>query len=314
MLSALVQQPGSCPATGGHASTPAGASGVLLFHQTVARQASARALGSRVFITASPGAGGSVGEIVLVDDRPNVWSAMSVLCTLDALARPSEWSVAVFCGSERARDFFASVLLPHIPHARVELLREGVSPDADDQPRRFDIESHNALMKTAAFWRKIRAPMALLVQDDGSLFRRGGQPSSCLDDDAEVMAQHYVGAPWLEHPANRGMLEGAGVGPGLVGNGGLSLRRVSTMIEVCESDSAAFGATLFNSNTQPVPEDVFFAAAVERRGLSCPRSVAARFAFEEQMSGASTYGLHKPWPYVARGALIDALEAIITVG
>ena len=124
------------------------------------------------------------------------------------------------------------------------------------------------------------------------------------------MAQHYVGAPWLDQPDNRRMLESAGVGSGLVGNGGLSLRRVATMIDVCENDAGEHGNVLFNSNTQPVPEDVFFSAAVERRGLACPRSIASRFAVEQQpIPGA--YGMHKPWPYVPRGFFIGEIEAIL---
>ena len=276
--------------------------GELLFHQLVARTAALRRLGSRVFVTAPPGQGGSVGEVVLIDDRPNVWSVMSVLVTLSSLSRPGEWSVAVFCGSERARDFFAKTLLPHVPHARIELL--SAASTTVDIP--FDIESHNALLKSAEFWGRVLSPRALLVQDDGVIFRRG------LDDDAELMAQHMVGAPWLDVPDNRRMLEAAGVGIGLVGNGGLSLRRVDTMREICETDAATYGRRLFNSGTQPVPEDVFFSAAVERRGLSCPAAVAARFAFEESTAHATTtYGMHKPWPYVARAEYVRVLDAFL---
>lgn len=306
MLSAMLAagSPLRLPMAAASSAEPQAAAGALLFHQLVARQAAARRLGSRVFITAMDEAA-AVGEVVLVDDRDNVWSTLAVLCTLDALARPQQWTVRVLCGSDRAREFFERTLKPTVPHARVEML--GAADGLPPRGARFDIEDHNALFKSAAFWRRLRAPLALLVQDDGALFRRPECP--CVDDDAELLAQHYVGAPW--DAAGRGMLEAAGVGGSLVGNGGLSLRRVATMVEVCERDAELHGRALFNSDTQPVPEDVFFAAALERRGLSCPRPVADRFAFEMQHRGGC-YGLHKPWPYVPFSSFLSEVRTIVS--
>ena len=301
ILSSQLQRP--CPMLTPTVASPGG--GELLLHRFVATYAAVRRLGSKVFVTAPPGEGGRTGELVLIDTRPNVWSVLSVLVTLDNL-RAAEWSVAVFC-AESNLDFMRSCLLRHVPHARVEAL-----PELSSKASAFDVEEYNVLLKSPAFWARMRSDRVLIVQDDSMLVRPG------LDDEAELLAQDYVGAPWVDTPDNRRQLEAAGVGPALVGNGGISLRRVETMRRICEEDGSA-GRRLFNSNLQPVPEDVFFAAAVARRVasgelsgasgtrlvLECPRSIAARLAFEEVLPEASVVplGFHKPWPYVPAAAV-----------
>ena len=282
-----------------YAQQTQGAAGELLHHQLVARYASARRLACKVYVTASPGSGGSIGELVAIDSRVNVWSVMSLLVTLDNL-RAADWAVTVFCASGNA-EFMRSCVLPHVPHARIETLDELEPIDG----QAYDIESYNRLLKSSSFWRRLsRSPRALLVQDDGLLLRPG------LEDDAELLSQAVVGAPWLDHPDNRKMLQAAGVGPGLVGNGGLSLRDVPAMIDWCDRLSGTLGAKLFNVDMQPVPEDVFFSASAELDGRSCPRGVAERFSFEETLASVSDrplpLGYHKPWPYVPTAQLSDA--------
>jgi hypothetical protein len=76
---------------------------------------------------------------------------------------------------------------------------------------------------------------------------------------------------------------------------------------------------------QPVPEDVFFAAAIERRAkagakrpdgtpfVACSTAVAARFAFEARMpdaAGPRPLGMHKPWAYVPRGELASYIGTL----
>ena len=148
----------------------------------------------------------------------------------------------------------------------------------------------------------------LTVQDDGMLARPG------LDDDAEVLAQAFVGAPWTraDEPYRR-MMEEAGVPEAFVGNGGLSLRDPSMMLEVAEAaERDGLARALFNGNLQPLPEDVMFAVGLARRGMVTPRAVAQRFAFEELPPAAEMpYGFHKPWPYMAASAAADAFDRLL---
>ena len=263
--------------------------GVLMMQSYVMRYASARRLGERVFVTAPPGKAGRIGEVVLIDNRCNVWSVLSVLVTLDNL-RAADWSVRILCGSAN-RDWMAQTLLPHVPHACIEVVPQ--------LSRSCEIEDYNVLLKSPDLWRRLSAsPRVLTVQDDGMLALPG------LDgpDFDDVRAQPFVGAPWRQMPdAYRMMMETAGVPPALVGNGGLSLRDPAVMLEICEAEVNGLSHALFNSNTQPMPEDVFFAVALGRRSIPrATREQAARFAFEMDLPGAHAplpLGFHKPWPY-----------------
>ena len=286
VLSAHLQKP--CPlraiSTNQANLQQAGAlGGDLLYHKFVTRYIDARNLYDRVFNTAADGVG-KTGEVVLVDNRVNVWSITSILITLDNL-RVDVWAVSVFCSSAN-HEFFKAHLLPRVPHARIEVLES-----LNKTP--FDIETYNGILKSPAFWSKIRSPRALVIQDDGILIRPG------LDDDREILSQDFVGAPWIDVPDNRKMLETAGVGSGLIGNGGFSLRNTRVMQEVSAEDGdSRYGRATFCMNVQPVPEDVFYSAAMNRRGRSCAREIAERFAFEEKISQTHTpFGFHKPWPY-----------------
>lgn len=313
MLQAHLLHGCALSAPGGARERPAAdASGALLLHDFVARYAARRALGRRVFATAPPGQHGRTGEVVLIDSRANVWSALAVLVTLDNL-RAADWSLLVLCG-ERNEAFMREALLPHVPHARFEVLPE-LSGGA------LDIEAYNVLLKSAALWRRLardgRVARVLTVQDDGMLALPG------LDDDAAMLAQDFLGAPWTRaQDAYRRLMEDAGVDAGFVGNGGLSLRNPAAMLEICEAEQARLARTLFNNNLQPLPEDVFFAVALARRGRAPPRELAARFAFEAELPGAPDasalapaqqlpLGFHKPWPYSPAGDVADAFARLL---
>jgi hypothetical protein len=179
-------------------------------------------------------------------------------------------------------------LHPLIPNVRIVVL--------DELTGTFDIEAYNSLLKNPAFWAHLDLSQhVLIVQDDGMLVRRG------LEDDPENFMQYdYVGAPWLDGLAISAELKRKI--PTLVGNGGISLRRASVMRDICTS-AATQGRGLFNNRLQPIPEDVYFAAEVCRRGGDgvCPTHVASKFAFEEippTESQRSPLGFHKPWAYM----------------
>ena len=76
---------------------------------------------------------------------------------------------------------------------------------------------HSEYMETSGFWKNVKGEKALIFQTDSLLLRSG------ID---EFLSYDYVGAPWRKPKENQ-----------LVGNGGLSLRTVSKMIEICENNS-----------------------------------------------------------------------------
>lgn len=292
----------ACPISG----QQGGVNGMLLMNDFVLRYASARRLGERVFVTAPPGKAGRTGEVVVIDNRRNVWSVLSVLVTLDNL-RAADWSVRFLCGSGN-REWIAERLLPHAPHACVEVMSDL------DTGALFSIEDYNVLLKSPELWRRLSASQRVLtVQDDGMLVLPGLDGPE-YDD---VRAQAFVGAPWaLEPEIYRNIMRDSGVPDAFVGNGGLSLRDPAIMLEICEAEADGLARALFNNNSQPMPEDVFFAVALDRRGIGASRALAKRFAFEADVPKASDelpLGFHKPWPYAPAADVAAAFERLLQV-
>jgi hypothetical protein len=239
-------------------------------------------------------AGNVLGDVVLVDTRSNVWSVLAMLITMDNLDA-ARWRAVVFCAPRNAA-FMRACLLPRIPGVRIETLDE-IDPDrgadrGDESADAFDMDTYNRVLMNHAFWRRIQGPLALVIQDDGMLVRPG------LEHDTELLSADYVGAPWACVPDNRELQ--LRVGDEMVGNGGLSLRRVEAAVRACVHAHADI-KVLFNHRLQQVPEDVFFASAAAREGRACPRHIAHRLSVEqvEPPAGApAPLGMHKPWPYL----------------
>ena len=168
---------------------------------------------------------------------------------------------------------------------------------------------YNALLTSAAFYRGIPTEMLLIFQTDTLILE-----PDLLDT---FMGYDYVGAPWKN---------------GKVGNGGLSLRRRSKMIEVCErvrpheclrtllsmplepaceSIRASLAALPPHRQTEEMNEDVFFAFQTVVP-LRIPSWEHARsFAVEEispwHHSPTRFAGIHAPWKHLP----IEHLHRII---
>jgi tetratricopeptide (TPR) repeat protein len=135
----------------------------------------------------------------------------------------------------------------------------------------IDLSEYNCLLKSSDLWEVFqgKCEFLLVCQTDALLRRR-------IEED--FFEYDYVGAAW-------GWLPGGTKRP--VGNGGLSLRRVSEMIRVC---SERHGESLDPEE----PEDVFFSKYV--RSIP-PVGIAKRFSVETQFC-SDPCGMHKPYPYL----------------
>jgi hypothetical protein len=92
----------------------------------------------------------------------------------------------------------------------------------------------------------------------------------------QFLKYDYVGAPWSS-------------GYNEVGNGGLSLRKKSKMLEIIEKE---------NMERRKLPEDLFFAKA-ENVSLYKPDSFeASKFSIENYIGCGNSFGCHKPWAYL----------------
>ena len=121
---------------------------------------------------------------------------------------------------------------------------------------------HSEYMENVDFWRKVKGKKALIFQTDSLLLREG------ID---EFLEYDYIGAPWRKPKENQ-----------WVGNGGLSLRTVSKMIEICEN----------NPVTEQIWEDIYFMKHMKGVGVA-DIETAMRFSVEDVFS-PNPLGVHNP--------------------
>lgn len=146
---------------------------------------------------------------------------------------------------------------------------------------------YNQLKKTPGFWELIKGEHVLWIEPDCLL---------CHGEVDPFLEYDYVGAPWDDWMTVSGHVR--------IGNGGLSLRRKSAMIEIgrtCNRDASVFQQ-----------EDVFYSVNMhlqpERYRLPA-LEVAQRFAVET-IYHPNPLGLHKAWKFIPSGQFEMLLDTI----
>lgn len=191
------------------------------------------------------------------------------------------WGVIVLHGSKN-KEFIQSELSACSGIEYMSLERPNV-----------DIPYLNRIMKTTKFWTDFKAENILIFQSDAILRRSG------ID---EFLKYDYIGAPW--HLQNKIVIKTHGLLR--VGNGGLSLRTASSMIEAIER----FG----NTTNDKEDEDVFFARAlhVMGRNVASPQT-AANFAMEvpnNDLDMTNPLSLHSIYKYVESAQLLRLMASL----
>ncbi len=117
----------------------------------------------------------------------------------------------------------------------------------------FSKKDYNRLLTSIDFWNELQSEHILIFQTDSILRKRGIE---------EFLQYDYVGAPWISADS-----------PEAGGNGGLSLRRRSVMLEILKRHS---------SNYLEDQEDIFFCKKLALGKYNvAPREVGMKFSVEE---------------------------------
>ena len=180
-------------------------------------------------------------QVVLIDNRESPLSLVSVMITLSNLKKEF-WGCKIYTSS-KAMPFYKKYLehIAEIVHCE-ELDVDGV----------FHIDMYNSLLKTSKFWRSLNAKKCLIIQNDGFIVREGAE---------NYLKYDYVGAPWADAPDNKYLKEK--VNSEMVGNGGLSIRNISKMIEITETYLPEKNHLFFH-NLIYTPEDVYFCKCLQK--------------------------------------------------
>ena len=220
---------------------------------------------------------GSEYKVVLLDNRPNPLSVLSVLFSLSNLNLM--WSCKIYT-SKRGCEYYQTMLgdiveVVHWPALDI---------------KKFHIDVYNEILKSKDFWKSVESKKTLIIQDDGILLRSG--IDKFLDYD-------YIGASWVDNVANEYIK--TYINEDLVGNGGFSLRTTDLMIKVCELFEKDKG-WLFYKNITQIPEDVYFAYGLKQMQKTNDKIImpnynkGTEFASEE-VCNMSSLGVHKLWAY-----------------
>lgn len=217
--------------------------------------------------------------VVIIDNRDNIMSVLSVMITCHNLNPNSQWTLVVM-SSSRSIEYYKK-------HFNNDNRIEYISLPIFDK-KYFDIDDYNIIMKHPDTWQYLyHYERVLTIQDDGMIVKPGVEKFLGFD---------YVGAPWpLDIPVNKVV---ADVNPDLVGNGGLSLRNPKLMRDICIEDKKENKSLeLFNHDIQPIPEDVYFSIETYQRGASIPNRTLASSFSTEMLMNTNAIGFHKVWGY-----------------
>lgn len=235
----------------------------------------------------SAGAGTSVNKAVLLDNRPNPLSVLSVLFTLINLN--TMWSCKLYT-SAKGLAYYRELLGDYVEVVELPALNVN----------KFHIDVYNNILKSSEFWKDINAEKTLIIQDDGILLRPG------ID---RFIEYDYIGASWVDNVANEYIKKN--ITSDLVGNGGFSLRTNSQMIRVCDT-YVKEKSWLFYKNITQIPEDVYFIYGLKKLGdCKLPTfELGTQFA-SEQICHMGSLGVHKVWGYHAPDTIKQYFDGLL---
>jgi hypothetical protein len=257
--------------------------GVLLYNQWVTKHFLRPTANTIAHSRVDGGVEDGINAVVLIDNRPNIMSVVSVMLAMRNLDR-NKWKFHVFTSS-KAIDFYQQWL----GYLGCVIVHE----DALDIVH-FDIDVYNRIVMDTHLWTYLEEcrgfKKCLIIQDDGVLFRPG------MD---QFLKYDYIGAPWVDCPENAFIKNH--VNGDLVGNGGFSLRTVSVMRDITTKYEKE-KRQLFYKNMCNIPEDVYFCKYVkETPGSVMPsHETASLFSSEEILNDkcigdAQDLGLSSPF-------------------
>lgn len=199
------------------------------------------------------------------------------------LANLSEehWSFIIFHGNLNV-DYINKILETDInkkDHSRITLINlevDNVTPS-----------EYNQLFKTEHFYSHIPGETFLVFQTDSMIFEENKNLIY------EFLDYDYVGAPWATWFEWAKQYD-------YVGNGGLSLRKKSKMLEIINNSSIHMGDN----------EDRFFSTNLSSVSVKKPNyELAKRFSMETVFSEI-TFGCHSPWKYINNELLFSSYPKI----
>jgi hypothetical protein len=208
--------------------------------------------------------GGSAKTVVIVETRKPKALTMVLQSVFENLGK--EWNLLFFHGSKN-KEWIQKIIDTHFAENKSRITLEPIPGN----PANMTVDDYNRLMVDPnGIIPKIPTEIFLVIQTDSILCKGKGH---LLND---FMKYDYVGAPWRNNTDSK-----------FVGNGGLSLRRKSKMLDV-------INRCKHNGHQ----EDGFLSAGCEGVVVSKPTATNAKRFSIEQIYSPESFGIHKAWNYL----------------
>jgi len=214
----------------------------------------------------------SLYEAVLIEFRD--FPHIEFLIRNTILKLGTEWSHTIICGN--------------LNYSLVDKICKSISPNIKvikHNVNNMTQTEYSKFLTTMEFWNLLKGEKILIYQEDSIIFKNNIH---------EFLEYDFIGAPFLKNSDDT---------PNSVGNGGLSLRSKSKMIEIIQkispTDYSYNNSTIEYMkfvNLEFPPEDVYFSKCMQEKliGIVADWDTAHNFS-SESVFNPNSLGGHKFW-------------------
>jgi hypothetical protein len=179
----------------------------------------------------------------------------------------NEWQFIIFHGNNN-KEYLENIINNNFKDKTSRIKMVDLKVD------NLTIPEYNKLFFTKDFYDNIPTEIFLVFQTDTIIIKENAHKIN------DFIEYDYVGAPFIEEKWNKNTDK--------IGNGGLSLRRKSKMLEVLNKCEI----------TKDVPEDVYFGTLFcDKVNLHKPSYEKSKEFSVEQVYFDTPFGVHKPWNF-----------------
>ncbi len=206
--------------------------------------------------------------------EPRVHDALQFVLNNFFTNLDNDWNFIIFYGLTN-KDYVFNIIKNNFMYMinRIKLINLGVN--------NLTIKNYNSILYNIKFYSFIETEMFLIFQTDSIIRKKYKYYINAF------LMFDYVGAPWLnpEQIFNKNDCN-------IIGNGGLSLRKKSKMLEIIEKK--------YNSTTSNYNEDYFFTRKYSDILLNIPSIELGKHFSIETIFNFESFGVHKPWKHLSK--------------
>ena len=206
--------------------------------------------------------------------EPRIHNALEFVLNNFFTNLDEDWSFMIFFGTDNKQYLF-NMIKQKFYHMinRIKLINLGTN--------NLSIRNYNHILYNKNFYDLIETEIFLIFQTDSIIRNKYKYFINAF------LNYDYVGAPWADPYKVFGKND-----CNFVGNGGLSLRRKSKMLEIINKN--------YDLSCSNINEDYFFTRSYKNVKLNVPDVEFAKHFSIESVFNYESFGVHKPWLHLSK--------------